>query len=89
MSLLEAMSAGVPVIASPVGGIQEVVVDGKTGLMTPDEGTTLKATLEALSPTSPPAAASSSPSSSTGKRSTRTSSAPRPSRLRASSASSR
>ena len=27
----------------------EVVVDGKTGLMTPDEGTTLKATLEALS----------------------------------------
>ena len=26
----------------------EVVVDGKTGLMTPDEGTTLKATLEAL-----------------------------------------
>lgn len=26
----------------------EVVVDGKTGLVTPDEGTTLKATLEAL-----------------------------------------
>ena len=26
----------------------EVVVDGKTGLMTPDDGTTLKATLEAL-----------------------------------------
>ena len=33
MSLLEAMSAGVPVIASPVGGIQEVVVEGVTGLL--------------------------------------------------------
>ena len=27
---------------------KETVVDGKTGLMTPDDGTTLKATLEAL-----------------------------------------
>ena len=33
MSLLEAMSAGVPVIASPVGGVQEVVVDGVTGFL--------------------------------------------------------
>ena len=33
ISLLEAMSAGLPVIASPVGGVQEVVVDGVTGFL--------------------------------------------------------
>jgi len=43
MSLLEAMSAGVPVIASPVGGIQEVVVDGVTGfLVAPGDTRTLE-----------------------------------------------
>lgn len=32
-SLIEAMGAGIPVIASPVGGIAEVVVDGATGFL--------------------------------------------------------
>jgi glycosyltransferase involved in cell wall biosynthesis len=43
MSLLEAMSAGVPVVASPVGGIQELVVDGVTGfLVAPGDTQTLE-----------------------------------------------
>ena len=33
VSLLEAMSAGVPVVATPVGGIPEVVVDRVSGLL--------------------------------------------------------
>ena len=49
MSLLEAMSAGLPVIASPVGGIQEVVVDGVTGfLVAPGDTRTLERLLERL-----------------------------------------
>ena len=32
-SLLEAMRAGVPVVASRVGGVQEIVEDGRTGLL--------------------------------------------------------
>ena len=33
VSLLEAMSAGVPVVASPTGGIGEVVADGASGFL--------------------------------------------------------
>ena len=33
VSLVEAMGAGIPVIASPVGGIPEVVVDGSSGYL--------------------------------------------------------
>jgi glycosyltransferase involved in cell wall biosynthesis len=49
MSLLEAMAAGVPVIASPVGGIPEVLVDGVSGcLVPPGDVATLERTLRKL-----------------------------------------
>lgn len=35
ISILEAMRAGLPVIASNVGGVSELVVHGETGLLTP------------------------------------------------------
>jgi glycosyltransferase involved in cell wall biosynthesis len=49
MSVLEAMSAGVPVVVSPVGGLPEVVVDGVSGyLVAPGDTATLKRALGRL-----------------------------------------
>ena len=36
-AMLEAMAAGLPVIGSKVAGLDEVVIDGKTGLLIPPE----------------------------------------------------
>jgi glycosyltransferase involved in cell wall biosynthesis len=33
--VIEAQSAGVPVVATPVGGIRETVVEGETGWLVP------------------------------------------------------
>jgi glycosyltransferase involved in cell wall biosynthesis len=49
ISLLEAMAAGVPVVASAVGGIPEVVVDGVSGfLVAPGDRTALERQLRRL-----------------------------------------
>jgi glycosyltransferase involved in cell wall biosynthesis len=49
MSLLEAMAAGVPVVAAAVGGVPEVVADGVSGfLVAPGDGATLSRLLRKL-----------------------------------------
>ena len=49
VSLIEAMSAGIPVVATPTGGIAEVVADGASGfLVPPGDGTSLERALRRL-----------------------------------------
>ena len=49
VSLIEAMGAGVPVVASPVGGIPEVVADGASGfLVAPGDKTALERSIRRL-----------------------------------------
>nr|WP_121170989.1 glycosyltransferase family 4 protein [Kushneria sinocarnis] len=48
-TLLDAMDAGVPIIASRVDGIPDIVIDGRTGvLIPPDDATTLSEQIVAL-----------------------------------------
>jgi glycosyltransferase involved in cell wall biosynthesis len=49
MAILEAMAWAVPVVATRVGGVPELVVDGATGLLVrPDDREALASALEAL-----------------------------------------
>lgn len=49
LSILEAMAAGLPVVASNVGGVPEVVVEGETGfLVPPGDPQSLAAAIERL-----------------------------------------
>ncbi len=49
LAVMEAMNAGLPVVATRVGGLPEAVVDGTTGLLVPpDDPAALAAALEAV-----------------------------------------
>ena len=49
LALLEAASAGVPVVACAVGGVPDVVIDGETGVLVPrDDAAALGRALRAL-----------------------------------------
>jgi glycosyltransferase involved in cell wall biosynthesis len=49
MAVIEAMAARLPVVATAVGGVPELVVDGETGLLTPPgDAAALAAALAAL-----------------------------------------
>ena len=49
LTLIEAAAAGVPVVASRIGGVPEVVLDGETGiLVTPADPTSLARAIETL-----------------------------------------
>jgi len=49
VACLEAMAAGRPVVASSVGGLRDLVVDGETGLLVPPgDVAALRAALEQL-----------------------------------------
>jgi len=49
LSILEAMRAGLPVVASDVGGVREAVMEGETGFLVPRrDGEALRARLRQL-----------------------------------------